>query len=273
MRRPLWPAPADEPAPSDEPEPTDASAPPECDPVRGSCGGTFVEEQSEALPIDPVERKTQAQCGWPADLDLEEIFRKMPKAELHLHLDGSVRPSTILDLAREQGLTKTASGRAIPDTVEGIRGMVEIGLDCPDLETYLSTFDLTCSVLQTASSLTRAVIEIAEDASADGIVYLELRFSPLLHRAKGLTMMEVITAVLDGREHAELMLPIRLQFLLCGIRTMPEDQVCELADISWSVPALPNTDAVSVPEIALITIEKYSSTLHPRITSGASLAV
>ncbi len=66
------------------------------------------------------------------------------------------------------------------------------------------------------------MLEIAEDASADGVVYLELRFSPLLHRATGLTMMEVIPAIYEGREQADLALHIRLQFLLFGIRTMPK---------------------------------------------------
>jgi adenosine deaminase len=208
-------------------------------PGEGSCGGTFVHRKSKLMPHEVQADFGQTYNDWGPTADWggidpsAEFMRMLPKAELHCHLDGSVRPSTILALAQEQGLTKTAKGEPIPTTLEGVEKVCRIGLDCKDLGEYLSTFDLTCSVLQTPASLTRAVVEIAEDAAADGVIYLELRFSPLLHRAGGMTMTQVLTSVLKGRELAELQLHVRIGFILCGIRTMPESEVVLLSELAW----------------------------------------
>ena len=122
-----------------------------------------------------------------------EFVKSLPKAELHCHLDGSMRLSTILELAKEQNV------KLPTDDPAKLESMLKVGMDCPSLEVYLKAFDITCSVLQTYDSLVRATYELAEDCAAENVWYLEIRFSPILHVNKGLKLTEVIDAVLEGK--------------------------------------------------------------------------
>jgi adenosine deaminase len=122
-----------------------------------------------------------------------ETIRQAPKALLHDHLDGGLRPSTVVDLAAEFGY------RGLPTTdVDDLATWFRRGADRKSLELYLETFAHTVGVLQDRDAIIRVAAECAEDLAADGIVYAEVRYAPELSTEKGLTLDEVVEANLDG---------------------------------------------------------------------------
>jgi adenosine deaminase len=131
-------------------------------------------------------------------LDPERV-RAAPKVLLHDHLDGGLRPSTVIELAEDSGY------RLLPGTDPGGLGRwFTAAADSGSLERYLETFGHTVAVMQTAHALRRVAAECAEDLALDGVVYAEVRYAPELHTESGLSLDEVVEAVLDGfREGAE----------------------------------------------------------------------
>src|SRR3546814_8479995 len=125
-------------------------------------------------------------------LTLEQI-RQAPKVLLHDHLDGGLRPSTVIELARETGYDD------LPTTDEAEpAAWFTAGAARQDLVLYLETFAHTVGVMQTKDALIRVAKECAEDLAADGIVYAEERFAPELHLEGDLTLDEVVDAVQEG---------------------------------------------------------------------------
>ena len=159
------------------------------------------------------------------NLTLEDLQR-LPKTDLHVHLDGSLRIQTILDLAREQGVELPG------DTVESLRGFVEMGDECESLVEYLKAFDITLSVMQTYEALVRTAFELAEDAARENVRYMEVRYSPILHQQKGMTLYSIVQAVLEGLNAAEKLYPIKTGVILCGIRHIAPDVSNRLADLT-----------------------------------------
>jgi adenosine deaminase len=128
----------------------------------------------------------------PPVLTLETI-RSAPKALLHDHLDGGLRPATVVDLAREFGY------EGLPTTdVDDLAAWFRRGADRKSLELYLETFAHTVGVMQDRNALIRVAAECAEDLAADGVAYAEVRYAPELHVERGLTLDEVVQAVQDG---------------------------------------------------------------------------
>ena len=124
-----------------------------------------------------------------------ERIRRAPKVLLHDHLDGGLRPSTIIELADETGYAD------LPTTdADELAAWMLRGANRKDLTLYLETFAHTVGVMQTAASIERVARECAEDLAADGVVYAEIRFAPELHTERGLDLDEVIEAVLTGFE-------------------------------------------------------------------------
>ena len=158
-------------------------------------------------------------------LTLQDLQR-LPKTDLLVHLDGSLRLQTILDLAREQKVQLPA------DTVETLRPWVERKEHCDSLVDYLKAFDLTLSVMQTYDSLVRAAFELAEDAALENVRYMEVRYSPILHQKKGLALQAIVEAVLEGLAQAERRYPIKTGVILCGIRHIHPDLSNQLADLT-----------------------------------------
>src|SRR5690606_25913764 len=117
---------------------------------------------------------------------------RAPKVLLHDHLDGGLRPTTVIELAREAGHTLPTTD---PDDLA--RWFIE-GAHRHDLDLYLETFQHTTGVMQSKDALVRVAAECAEDLAADGIVYAEVRFAPELHLEGGLTLDEVVASVLEG---------------------------------------------------------------------------
>ncbi|MEV8358362.1 adenosine deaminase [Microbacterium sp. NPDC076895] len=124
-------------------------------------------------------------------------IRKLPKVSLHDHLDGGVRPATILELADQVGLE-------VPeDTADDLADWIAERSDSGSLVEYLKTFDLTVGVMQTREGLTRVAREFVEDLAADGVIYGEVRWAPEQHLSGGLSLEEVVEAVQDGIEEGE----------------------------------------------------------------------
>ena len=123
-------------------------------------------------------------------------IRQAPKVLLHDHLDGGLRPATILELAAEVGHELPA------DDAEGLGRWFAESADSGSLERYLETFDHTVAVMQTGPSLTRVARECVEDLAADGVVYAEIRYAPEQHVSMGLTLDEVVAAVQQGFDEA-----------------------------------------------------------------------
>jgi adenosine deaminase len=122
-----------------------------------------------------------------------DTIRRAPKALLHDHLDGGLRPATVVDLAREYGYDR------LPTTdVEDLAAWFRRGADRKSLELYLETFEHTIGVLQDRDAIIRVAAECAEDLAADGVVYAEVRYAPELSTEKGLTLDEVVDANLEG---------------------------------------------------------------------------
>ena len=136
-----------------------------------------------------MEKTTGPDVGPPT---LERI-RRAPKVVLHDHLDGGLRPETIIELADENGYSE------LPTTdPDELTAWMQRGADRKDLTLYLETFAHTVGVMQTAASIQRVAQECAEDLAADGVVYAEVRFAPELHTEQGLSLDDAVEAVLDG---------------------------------------------------------------------------
>jgi len=122
-----------------------------------------------------------------------DTIREAPKALLHDHLDGGLRPATVVDLAREFGY------RGLPtEDVDALGAWFRRGADRKSLELYLETFQHTVGVLQHRDAIVRVSAECVEDLAADGVVYAEIRYAPELSVEQGLTLDEVVEANLEG---------------------------------------------------------------------------
>ena len=154
-----------------------------------------------------------------------ELLRLLPKAELHCHLDGSLRPATMLELGHEHGKPMPA-----PDT-DALREFMRVD-DARHLEDYLERFAITLSVMQTESALERVAFELAEDAAADGVHYIEVRYAPVLNTREGLTLEQAVEAPLRGLARAERQHGIVGRVIVCSLRHMPLSTSQELAELA-----------------------------------------
>jgi adenosine deaminase len=156
----------------------------------------------------------------------DELLQALPKTDLHCHLDGSLRVKTILELAEKQGVRLPA------DTEDGLTKAMKLGQKHGSLEEYLKGFDTTLSVMQTEDSLYRTAYELAQDAAAENVRLLEVRYAPVLHQQKGLKVTAVVESVLEGLRAASRDTGIIAGVLVCGIRNMSPDTSLRLAELS-----------------------------------------
>ena len=133
--------------------------------------------------------------------------------ELHLHLDGSLRPETVWELAKEQNIKLPAN------TVDEVRDQMQVPEDCRTLEEYLTRFDLPLLVLQTREALERAAFELTEDLAKEGVTYAEIRFAPQLSIKGGMTQEQAVEAAIEGVKRGMEQYPsIRVGLILCCMR-------------------------------------------------------
>ena len=158
-----------------------------------------------------------------------EQLRRAPKVLLHDHLDGGLRPQTIVDLAPGAGHELPASG------AEGLQRWFEESANSGSLVRYLETFDHTLAVMQSAENIRRVAQECVEDLAADGVVYAEVRYAPEQHLDGGLSLEQVVEAVKDGFEAGEQQArrdgrPIVARQLLTAMRHKARSR--EIAELS-----------------------------------------
>jgi adenosine deaminase len=153
------------------------------------------------------------------------LLERLPKAELHCHLDGSVRPATLIELGREYGVPMPR------DDAEALRDYM-IVKNAQTLEDYLARFEVTLSVMQTADALERIAYELAEDAAREGVRYLETRFAPVLNVRGGLPLEGTVEAAMRGLARAGRDHGITARLIICGLRTLDPSVSLELARLA-----------------------------------------
>src|SRR5450432_2138124 len=154
-----------------------------------------------------------------------EQLRTVPKVLLHDHLDGGLRPETIVELARETGYQGLPTSEPV-ELGDWMSGPATHG----NLELYLQAFRHTVGVMQTRDALMRVAAECAEDLAADGVAYAEVRFAPELHVSRGLSLDQVVDAVLEGFRRGSAGRGIIVYALLTAMRTAARSQeIAELA--------------------------------------------
>lgn len=161
-------------------------------------------------------------------LDRDFLLR-LPKTDLHVHLDGSLRVETLLDLGRQQGVTLPGED---PDALR--KAVVKTPENCSSLVDYLKAFDVTLSVLQRPEALTRAAFELAEDCARENIRYFECRYSPILHQKEGMSLPAIVESVIEGLEAAERKFGIKSGLIICGIRSMDPAVSYRLAELTFA---------------------------------------
>ena len=154
-----------------------------------------------------------------------DLLRRLPKAELHCHLDGSVRPATLLELGREYRAPMPKS------TPEELAAYMRVD-DARNLEDYLARFDITLAVMQTEDALERIAYELAEDVAAEGVRYIEVRYAPVLNVRGGLTLEQAVEAPLRGLRRAQRDHGVIGRLLICSLRHLPAATSLDLARLA-----------------------------------------
>ncbi|MGH1362345.1 MAG: adenosine deaminase [Calditrichia bacterium] len=155
-----------------------------------------------------------------------QFLEKLPKTDLHVHLDGCLRIPTLIDLAAKQNVE-------LPSTnPKALAKYVMTGKNCKNLGEYLQGFDITLSVLQEAEALYRVAYELAEDAAKENVWYMEVRYSPILHTQKGMSLTTIVDAVLQGLADAEKAFNIKTGVIICGMRNINPETSLMLAELA-----------------------------------------
>lgn len=155
-------------------------------------------------------------------------FRRLPKVLLHEHLDGGLRPASIIELADDQGY------EGLPTSDPGdLAAWFHRGAQRGNLPEYLEGFAHTIAVMQTRDALGRVACEFLEDMAKDGVVYAEVRFAPVFHTGGGLSQDEVVESVIDGLEEGARKFGVEWGLILCAMRDRSDSlEAAELA-IRW----------------------------------------
>lgn len=149
--------------------------------------------------------------GSPLDGQLKAMIKDAPKAELHCHLDGSLSLETVRTLA-------DMAGAELPGEDGQLLDRLQVEENCDSLVTYLKRFDLPLSLLQTEDTLEYAAYSLVKDAAAEHVIYLEVRFAPLLSMRQGLTCGQVVESVIRGLKRGQEETHTVAAALLCAMR-------------------------------------------------------
>tara|TARA_Y100001956_G_scaffold34060_1_gene33437 strand:+ start:861 stop:1859 length:999 start_codon:yes stop_codon:yes gene_type:complete len=150
-------------------------------------------------------------------------FLALPKIDLHCHLDGSVRPDTIIDLAKQYNIE-------LPEDRDAVVQSLTVPEDCKNLDEYLACFSLPLKVMQTEEAIERISFELYEDAALENVKYLEVRFAPILHVNKGLSLDAIIASAVKGMKRAEEKYDIKGNYIMSVLRMFPKDSIKDVID-------------------------------------------
>jgi adenosine deaminase len=156
----------------------------------------------------------------------QALIQRLPKTDIHCHLDGSLRPRTVLELAEAQGV-------ALPTTnLRELKKLLQAGRRTRNLGDYLQIFDYTLSVMQQREAMYRVAYELAEDAAAENVKHLEVRYSPILHRQQNMPFEDIVESVVSGLADAGRLFGISTGVIICGIRSMDPKTSLMLAELA-----------------------------------------
>jgi adenosine deaminase len=153
------------------------------------------------------------------------LLRSLPKVLLHEHLDGVLRPATVVELARETGYSQIPT-----EDPDELAAWFQRGANRGNLSEYLQGFAHTTAVMQSEDALERVAYEQAADLSGDGVVYFETRFAPVFHTRRGLTHQLAVAAVLKGLERGRQDFGVESGLIICAMRNM--DVSLEMAELA-----------------------------------------
>lgn len=155
-----------------------------------------------------------------------KVLERLPKTDIHCHLDGSLRASTVLELADLQGVELPTRD------LKKLEPLLKAGKRTKNLADYLRIFDITLSVLQEGEALYRVAYELVEDAAAENIRHLEVRYSPILHRQKKMPYTAIVDSVVKGLADAGEEHGVSTGVIICGIRSMDPRHSLRLAELA-----------------------------------------
>ncbi len=156
----------------------------------------------------------------------QRVVKRLPKTDIHCHLDGCLRPRTMLELAIAQGV------RLPTRNLTRLTRLLQAGRRTRSLADYLKIFDLTLSVLQSRDALYRVASELVEDAAEENVRHLEVRYSPVLHRKKKLDWEDIVDPVIAGLRDAGAKHGMSTGVIICGIRSMDPKVSMTLAELA-----------------------------------------
>jgi len=160
-------------------------------------------------------------------MNVQEFIQTLPKVELHDHLDGGLRPATVIELADEIGYELPC-----PKNATDVESWFRRGADRRSLPLYLEGFGTTCALMQTEQALERVAFEAVEDLAADNVVYAEIRFAPILSTAKGLNLEAVVESVIKGLKRGREKTGMNFGLILCALRNMDSKISLETAELA-----------------------------------------
>jgi adenosine deaminase len=155
----------------------------------------------------------------------KNVIKELPKTDLHVHLDGSARINTLIELAKKQKINLPSS------KPEELAKHIISGKNCHNLAEYLQSFEITLSVMQEPEALYRIAYELAEDAAEENVWYMEVRYSPILHIRKGLQLTTIVDSVIEGLNAAEQKFNIKTGVIICGMRNINPETSLKLAEL------------------------------------------
>jgi len=146
-----------------------------------------------------------------------EVLKKIPKVDLHCHLDGSVRTSTVLELAKKQKV------KLPTDNIEELNKYVQVSPDCRSLTDFLKAFEFFYPLLKNPYAVEKIGYELCEDAASENIKYLEVRFAPFLQTSENFKIADVVKICLDGLRQGSRAFDIGVGLILCCYRSIPKE--------------------------------------------------